>query len=183
MNLGENIYRLRTERNMSQGDLADALDVSRQSVSKWENNSSTPELEKLIKMSELFGITLDALVSGTSPLPETVSAETPKPERNTINLRQIFGVVLICLAVILIIVSFVFSDYWMEAGIYFALLLATAGIGCCWPFKLTVLIGIFALDAIFLLVLAVFGAPQSAMILSIPFVAIYAILAYQNAKE
>ena len=36
MNLGENIYRLRTEKNMSQGDLADALEVSRQSVSKWE---------------------------------------------------------------------------------------------------------------------------------------------------
>ena len=35
MNLGENIYRFRTEKNMSQGDLADALEVSRQSVSKW----------------------------------------------------------------------------------------------------------------------------------------------------
>ena len=47
MNLGENIYRLRAEKNMSQGDLADALEVSRQSVSKWENNSATPELDKL----------------------------------------------------------------------------------------------------------------------------------------
>lgn len=61
MNLGENIYRLRTAKNMSQGDLADALDVSRQSVSKWENNSAVPELEKLIKMSQLFGVTLDEL--------------------------------------------------------------------------------------------------------------------------
>lgn len=50
MNLGENIYRLRTERNMSQGDFADAMEVSRQSVSKWENNSAVPELEKLVKM-------------------------------------------------------------------------------------------------------------------------------------
>ena len=62
MNLGENIYRLRTARNLSQGALADALEVSRQSVSKWENNSATPELDKLIKMSELFGVTLDELV-------------------------------------------------------------------------------------------------------------------------
>ena len=64
MNLGENIYRFRTEKNLSQGDLADALNVSRQSVSKWENNSAVPELDKLVKLSSLFGITLDELVNG-----------------------------------------------------------------------------------------------------------------------
>ena len=64
MNLGENIYQLRTEKGMSQEDLAAALDVSRQSVSKWENSSATPDLEKLIKISEVFGITLDELVYG-----------------------------------------------------------------------------------------------------------------------
>ena len=64
MNLGENIYHLRTERNLSQGELADALEVSRQSVSKWENNSSVPELEKLLKMAQIFEITLDELVTG-----------------------------------------------------------------------------------------------------------------------
>lgn len=66
MNLGENIYRLRTEKNLSQGDLADALDVSRQSVSKWENNSAVPELDKLIKMASIFEISLDALVGNTA---------------------------------------------------------------------------------------------------------------------
>jgi len=49
MSLAENIYRLRTEQNMSQLDLADALEVSRQSVSKWETGTAVPELEKLIK--------------------------------------------------------------------------------------------------------------------------------------
>lgn len=83
MNLGENIYKLRTDHNMSQGDLADALSVSRQSVSKWENNSAVPELEKLIKMSLLFGISLDALVnneipsSPSSPPEITVQNDTP----------------------------------------------------------------------------------------------------------
>lgn len=66
MNLGENIYRLRIEKNLSQGDLADALDVSRQSVSKWENNSAVPELDKLMKMASIFGITLDELVGNTA---------------------------------------------------------------------------------------------------------------------
>ena len=47
---------------MSQGDLAEKLNVSRQSVSKWETGASTPDLDKLIAMSELFQVTLDELV-------------------------------------------------------------------------------------------------------------------------
>ena len=56
MTLGENIARLRTQKDWSQGDLADALGISRQSISKWETDTSIPELEKLIKLSELFGV-------------------------------------------------------------------------------------------------------------------------------
>ncbi len=47
MNLGETIYRLRTGKNLSQGDLAEMLEVSRQSISKWENNSAVPDLGDL----------------------------------------------------------------------------------------------------------------------------------------
>ena len=56
-------------QNMSQGDLADALDVSRQSVSKWENNMATPELDKLIGMKKIFDVSLDELVFGVKKLP------------------------------------------------------------------------------------------------------------------
>lgn len=69
MPLSENIYRLRSGLGLSQSELAERLDVSRQSVSKWELGSSTPELDKLIAMSELFGVTLDALVHGEEPEP------------------------------------------------------------------------------------------------------------------
>lgn len=67
MNIGERIYELRQMHNMSQGDLADALDVSRQSISKWENNSATPELGKLVQICEYFEISLDELVRGKVP--------------------------------------------------------------------------------------------------------------------
>lgn len=79
MNLGENIYRFRTAKNMSQGDLAEALDVSRQSVSKWENNSAVPELEKLIKLSQLFGVTLDEL-AGLKQTAQSDQASTTEPK-------------------------------------------------------------------------------------------------------
>lgn len=67
MNLAENIYRLRTQRNMSQVELADELGVSRQSVSKWETGTAVPELDKLVKMCCLFGVSLDELVGENIP--------------------------------------------------------------------------------------------------------------------
>ena len=87
MSLGNNIYRLRTSRNMSQGDLAERLDVSRQSISKWETDGAVPELDKLIKLSNIFGVTLDELVHGgpaaAAPVPESAPAEQPKAEPGT----------------------------------------------------------------------------------------------------
>ena len=96
MTLGENIARLRTQKDWSQGDLADALGISRQSISKWETDTSIPELEKLIKLSELFGVTLDQLVRGEDA-PETESAPAssapqaaPKREKAPYHRRNSF---------------------------------------------------------------------------------------------
>lgn len=82
MTLGETIHRLRTDRGMSQEELAEALGVSRQSVSKWENGASVPDLDKLVGMSRLFGVTLDQLVCGEARGPESeTAAEEPAPAR------------------------------------------------------------------------------------------------------
>ena len=62
MTLAEKILSLRTQRGMSQDDLAEKLEVSRQSVSKWETAQSTPDLDKIIKLANLFGVTVDELV-------------------------------------------------------------------------------------------------------------------------
>ena len=80
MTLGKNIVRLRTQKNWSQGDLADALEISRQSVSKWETDVSIPELDNLLRLSALFGVTLDELVRGEE-LPKT---ETAMPAAQTV---------------------------------------------------------------------------------------------------
>lgn len=62
MTLGEKIYELRTQHNLSQGDIANELNVSRQSISKWENGNSTPDLEKIVKLAEIFNVSLDELI-------------------------------------------------------------------------------------------------------------------------
>jgi len=57
----QNLQKLRAEKNISQEQLADKIGVSRQSISAWESGKSSPELEKLIALSELFEISLDEL--------------------------------------------------------------------------------------------------------------------------
>lgn len=94
MSLGETILILRTQRNMSQEELANSLGVSRQSVSKWETDASTPELDKLIKIAELFDVTLDRLVYDK----ELQAAPSDKPceNRSSGNTRIIAGTILLC---------------------------------------------------------------------------------------
>lgn len=96
MSLGTNISRLRAEKRLSQGDLAEVLEVSRQSVSKWETDSSVPDLDKLIKLSQLFGVTLDELVTGAEP---QLKVETP-PVMVSPSMpgRKIAGIILFCMA-------------------------------------------------------------------------------------
>ena len=106
MKLGENIYKYRTQHNMSQTALAEELGVSRQSISKWENNSAMPELDKLVKMSELFQITLDELVfDKTQEIIETPQPITaiPLPPK-----RVIIGFIMLIFGMIF----FLFSIFW-----------------------------------------------------------------------
>lgn len=62
MTISENIKRLRTEKNMSQEQLAEILSVSRQSVSKWETAKANPDMDKMIQMANLFGVSLMELM-------------------------------------------------------------------------------------------------------------------------
>ena len=64
MTLKDTIYRLRTEEKLSQAKFAEMLGVSPQAVQKWESGTSAPELDRLVRMAQHFGITLDALVLG-----------------------------------------------------------------------------------------------------------------------
>lgn len=74
--IGERIYEIRKKRNLSQGELADKLDVSRQTVSKWENNICLPEVEKLLQLSEVLGVTTDYILKGVTEKETAKEKET-----------------------------------------------------------------------------------------------------------
>lgn len=80
MNVGSTIYKLRTAKNLSQEELAERLDVSRQSVSKWETDASVPDLDKLVRLCEIFEVSLDELVGREVPKEETEPAFAPPPQ-------------------------------------------------------------------------------------------------------
>ncbi len=115
MKLSEKIIALRSKHQMSQGDLAEKLNVSRQSVSKWETGASTPDLDKIIAMSELFHVTVDELVKETQELgkestfkQENVVSNEYSEQQNKegkIILRIVAGIILLCLAIIYYILS------------------------------------------------------------------------------
>lgn len=67
MGIEERIYDLRKKKGISQEDLANKIGVSRQAVSKWESKQSTPDLDKIIQLSDLFDVTTDYLLKGTEP--------------------------------------------------------------------------------------------------------------------
>ena len=62
MNFSEHLITLRKQRGWSQEELGNQINVTRQTVSKWELGQSTPELEKLIELAKLFGMSIDRLV-------------------------------------------------------------------------------------------------------------------------
>ena len=66
MALSENLPYLRTRHNLTQEQLAEKLEVSRQSVSKWESGASYPEMETILKLCDIFHIDMDTLLRGSA---------------------------------------------------------------------------------------------------------------------
>lgn len=67
MALPEKLYALRKKSGLSQEQLAEALNVSRQAISKWEGGSAMPESDKLLALSNYFGVSLDYLLKDGAP--------------------------------------------------------------------------------------------------------------------
>lgn len=75
MNIAERIQHLRKLKGLSQEELANAIGVSRQAVSKWESAQSTPDIEKIISLSDLFEVSTDYLLKGIEPTSNTNNKE------------------------------------------------------------------------------------------------------------
>ena len=133
MILAEKIMQLRKQRGWSQEELADKLGISRQSVSKWESGMSIPDLDKILKLGGVFGVSTDYLlkeeleeceqagvaVPGQFDEPEAESvrsismqeAETYMDLTQKVSKRIAFGVLLCILSPICLIQLGAVSEY------------------------------------------------------------------------
>ena len=76
MNMADRIQHLRKSKGISQEELADKVGVSRQAVSKWESEQSTPDIEKVILLSDFFDVTTDYLLKGIEPVSENITKKS-----------------------------------------------------------------------------------------------------------
>ena len=79
MTFSDKLIALRKKAGWSQEELAERLNVSRQSVSKWESAQSMPDIDKILQLSSLFSVTTDCLLKDTQDDPQPAAAETASP--------------------------------------------------------------------------------------------------------
>ena len=127
MEFNNKLYELRKQKGLSQEELANKLNVSRQTVSKWELGDSTPDMEKLTGLSDLFEISLDELVLGKVPevqaqsikvsnVAETIEEKVLTP-RNKKRARKILKITLVIFGIVLVIDVISMVVYFLLYGI------------------------------------------------------------------
>ena len=107
MKFNEKLINLRKSAGLSQEELGNKLDVARQTVSKWELGETTPEMDKLVKMSEIFNITLDELVKDENIEPQINNTNTQKLAGMMIKILKGIGIFLVIILIFYIIFAII----------------------------------------------------------------------------
>lgn len=115
MEVSEKILKLRKANNLTQEELAEKLDVSRQSISKWESGQTIPELEKLVVLSEVFQVTTDYLLKPSEldelsiktemleKKQEELSRENEKRREKQYYILSCAGIYLVAAAIVMLV--------------------------------------------------------------------------------
>lgn len=101
MEFSKQIKKIRTEKQLTQEQLAQQLNVSRQTISSWENNRNLPDLEMVVSIAKLFGISLDHLILGDELMTKKLvqdANDVKKARMNLISIALIVTGILLFLA-------------------------------------------------------------------------------------
>lgn len=108
MNLGKKILKIRKDNKMSQDELAEILNVTRQTISNWENSKNYPDIQTLIEISDKFNISLDILLKGDKKMVNKIDKQVKN--------NKTFKIIIILLISILIIISgFIITTNYIKA--------------------------------------------------------------------
>lgn len=113
MSLGQRLIELRKEKKLSQEEVAGKLNVTRQTVSKWETDQSTPDFDKILPLCELYGISTEELITGKKVViqeekqektKEEIISDTPEKKRKRVK-GLVIGILIYFVAISWIMVS------------------------------------------------------------------------------
>ena len=125
MTIGDRLLKLRKERNLSQEDLANELDVSRQTISKWETNQSMPDFDKIVPLCNYFGITTDELLTGNKDI---VAAKEDNVKSNFARNIAVAVMMYIISLVTIIIFAAGFDQPIIGVSLFFTLIAFATGL-------------------------------------------------------
>lgn len=121
MTFGEKIIRLRKSKGITQEQLAEQMGVTRQTISKWELDQSTPDLSYIKQLCEIFGVTADYLIDENKTEPETsrvhVEQEQPSVGHSEINRKFVGGIIVTVLGFLSLIFGVVFEELLVILGL------------------------------------------------------------------
>lgn len=136
MDLAEKILTLRKSRNWTQDQLAEQLDVSRQTISKWESGQSLPELDKITALSEVFNVSTDCLLKPSKVDNLSLKTEMLENQQQQLLLREqkrqqhfILGMYAVAMYSLFLAAYFIghfYFEIWNASVIFSEFLIATA---------------------------------------------------------
>ncbi|MGI6361517.1 MAG: DUF3955 domain-containing protein [Bacillota bacterium] len=121
MDFGKQIKQIRKDNNLTQEQMANILNVSRQAISNWENNKNLPDLELLVLMSKIFSLSLDQLILGGSNMNNMTAklikdgSETRRAKFNMIAV--VIGTLLLCIGATCLIIKGMSVEYIDAQGV------------------------------------------------------------------
>ena len=129
MSLGERLYELRKKKGLSQEEVAEKLNVTRQSVSKWETDESKPDFDKIVPICELYEISTNELLNGTKEEKEEKEVEVinndNKKKRAIIISIAVFLYFAALIWIVVSEVAFNLNEGFMVGGFFLICAIAT----------------------------------------------------------
>lgn len=112
-NLSKNIIKLRKEKKLTQLELANALNYSDKSVSKWENGDTIPDIEVIKRLADFFNVSVDSLIGSPESLTEKVNTASLPKNKLVITLLSIICVWIVSTLIFVMLKIFLKTDYWL----------------------------------------------------------------------
>lgn len=113
-NLSKNIIKLRKEKKLTQLELANALNYSDKSVSKWENGDTIPDIEVIKRLADFFNVSVDSLIGSPENLTQKQANTTNLPKNKLIiTLLSIICVWIVSTLIFVMLKIFLKTDYWL----------------------------------------------------------------------